>query len=700
MLFTDNQEQIAKRAFEGSVFLTGFAGSGKTTIGKIFLKSLLEQDIPGNKILVLVPQKSLGITYSEFLESIEYYNGNLPVIQTLSGIAQKIIRLFWPIIAPQFKFNNPKHYPTFLNIESAQYFMAKVCEPLFEKNFFSSIKSEKPRILSQILDNLNKSALVGFPHDEIALRLKSAWSKESNHIIAYDEAQECANAFRGYCLEFNLLDFSLQYEIFNKIIHESFLIQQYLFNSYEYLIYDNCEEDTPVAHDLILEWLPKFKSALVIQDENAGFRSFLGADPISAARLSKNCQEIIEVSNSFISDPPIQEIISIYAKAFSHQPIDGISDPAFKRLSFHHHKFYPDMIDHVVQQIDDFIKQGIDPGKIAILAPFVSNALRFQIQHRMIEKNIKLVTHRPSRSLREESITHGLISWTKLAYPEWGLSPSIYQFRTAITQALGNMDPIRADLLSRIVLSKSNAFALRPMDDVRPEMLERITIQAVYQYQKIYSWLINYQNNKSEVDVFLASFFGEILSQPGFGFHENYEGAEITGRLIESMQNFRKNTFSHFQKTGENWALDYITMLENGLISALYLQTWDVPPQDAVYLAPAHTFLMQNRPVDIQIWLDIGNMGWWQRLMQPLTQPYVLSRNWIDGMKWTDIHEYENNQKNLEKLISGLLRRCSGNLILHTTGYNENGDEQTGPLLKATQRILRTYHRQIGNKNV
>jgi len=438
----------------------------------------------------------------------------------------------------------------------------------------------------------------------------------------------------------------------------------------------------------------------VIQDENAGFRTFLGADPTSAPRLSENCQELIEVQDSFITDPPIQEIISIYNKALSHQPIGLISDTGFKRLSFHHHKFYPDMIDLVVNQIDEKIKQGVDPGKIAILAPFVSNALRFQIQQRMNDNNIKLVTHRPSRSLREESITHSLISWTKLAYPEWGLSPSIYQFRTAITHSIGNMDPIRADLLSRIVLAKNDKFALRSMNDVRPEMLERITIQAIFQYQKIFTWLMNYQNNKSEVDVFLASFFGEILSQPGFGFHENYEGAEITGRLIESMQNFRKNTFSHFLKTGENWALDYITMLENGLISALYLQTWDLPPQDAVYLAPAHTFLMQNRPVEIQIWLDIGNMGWWQRLMQPLTQPYVLSRNWIDGTKWTDIHEYENNQKNLEKLISGLLRRCSGNLILHTTGYNESGDEQTGPLLKATQRILRTYHRQIGNKNV
>lgn len=700
MIFTDKQERIAKKALEGSVFLTGFAGSGKTAIGKVFLNYLLEQDVPGNKILLLVPQKSLGLTYLDFLESIENYNGNLPLVQTMSGISQKIIRLFWPIIAPQFKLNNPSHFPTFLNIESAQYFMAKVCEPFFDKNFFSSIKSEKPRILSQILDNLNKSALVGFPHDEIAIRLKSAWNKESHHIIAYDEAQECANAFRDYCLEFNLIDFSLQYEIFNKIIHESFLIRQYLFRSYDYLLYDNCEEDTPVAHDLMLAWLPKFSGALVIQDRNAGFRSFLGADPTSAFRLSEICQEIIEVQDPFISDPPIQEIISIYEKAFEHQPIREISEIGFKRLSFHHHKFYPVMIDNIVNQIEGYIQQGMDPGKIAILAPFVSNALRFQIQQRMNEKNIKLVTHRPSRSLREESITNGLISWTKLAYPEWGLSPSIYQFRTAIAHAIENLDPIRADLLSRMVLTKNDSFALRPMDDVRPEMLERITIQAIFQYQKIFTWILNYQNNKSEADVFLASFFGEILSQPGFGFHENYEGAEITGRLIESMQNFRKNTFSHFQKTGENWALDYITMLENGLISALYLQTWDLPPQDAVYLAPAHTFLMQNRPVEIQFWLDIGNMGWWQRLMQPLTQPYVLSRNWKNGMKWTDIHEYENNQKNLEKLISGLIRRCSGNLILHTTGYNENGDEQTGPLLKATQRILRTYHRQVGKKNV
>ena len=35
---------------------------------------------------------------------------------------------------------------------------------------------------------------------------------------------------------------------------------------------------------------------------------------------------------------------------------------------------------------------------------------------------------------------------------------------------------------------------------------------------------------------------------------------------------------------------------------------------------------MSNRPVDYQFWLDVGGRGWFERLYQPLTHPYVLSR--------------------------------------------------------------------------
>lgn len=700
MNFSDQQTSIATKSFSNHVFLSGLSGCGKTTTGKAYLDLLSKQNIPGNQVLILVPQQSLGLTYQNFLETINYFNGTLPLIQTVTALSQKIIKLFWPIIAPNFDFSEPKNQPIFLNIESSQYFMAKVSQPFFEKNYFSTIKSDKPRIFSQILDNLNKAAVIGFPYTDIGDRLKEAWNKDVKHLIAYDEAQECASAFRDYCFRNNLLDFSLQMEVFFKSIQQSFLIKEYLYKSFRYCLYDNCEEDTPLAHDLMIEWYPNLIGSLTIFDDHAGYRTFLGADPKSAMRLKQYCYYNYQFSEPIKSSHQIQNLIILFEKAIHRQQIPEIPADTFNSISFDHHKFFPDMIDGVVKQVATLIDKGMEPGKIAILSPFVSNSMRFQLQNRFGDRGIKLISHRPSRSLQEESITHGLITWIKIAYPEWKLPISIYQLRTAIHQALENMDPIRSDILSRIVLSKNKAFSLRPLDDLKPEMLDRISLQAAMQYKKIFSWLENYQNQKSEMDVFLASFFGEILSQQGFGFHNNFVAAEITGRLIESMQNFRKNTLNHFHYTNENWALDYINMLENGLISALYIQNWEEPPSDSVYLAPAHTFLMQNRSIDVQIWLDVGSMGWWQRLMQPLTQPYVLSRNWIAGSKWTDIHEYENNQLNMEKVISGLFRRCNKEIYLHTSGYNENGDEQTGPLLKATQRILRIYRHQFGPNNV
>ena len=80
-------------------------------------------------------------------------------------------------------------------------------------------------------------------------------------------------------------------------------------------------------------------------------------------------------------------------------------------------------------------------------------------------------------------------------------------------------------------------------------------------------------------------------------------------------------------------------MVRDGVVAAQYLRSWQRQPEDAVLLAPAYTFLMMNRPVDYQFWLEVGSTGWWERLYQPLTQPYVLSRGWEGGRQWTDSDE-------------------------------------------------------------
>jgi hypothetical protein len=124
-------------------------------------------------------------------------------------------------------------------------------------------------------------------------------------------------------------------------------------------------------------------------------------------------------------------------------------------------------------------------------------------------------------------------------------------------------------------------------------------------------------------------------------------------------------------------------------VAAQYLRSWQIRPEDAVLLAPAYTFLMANRPVDYQFWLDIGGRGWFERLYQPLTHPYVLSREWPARATWTDVEEYTSSQETLQRLTRGLIRRCRRKVYLGLSELSEQGYEHKGPLLQAMQRVLR-----------
>lgn len=130
-------------------------------------------------------------------------------------------------------------------------------------------------------------------------------------------------------------------------------------------------------------------------------------------------------------------------------------------------------------------------------------------------------------------------------------------------------------------------------------------------------------------------------------------------------------------------------MVQEGVVAAQYLGAWETQPEQAVLLAPAYTFLMSNRPVDYQFWLDVGGRGWFERLYQPLTHPHVLSRDWPAEAVWTDAAEVKYSQRTLYRLVLGLLRRCRRGVYLGLSELNEQGYEERGPLLRAIARTLR-----------
>jgi len=692
------QRRIVESLLDSKAFLSGPAGCGKTTAGVERLRSLLVSGLQVDSLLILTPQRILQAPYETALTAQEIQPGGQLTLATIGGLARRMVDLFWPVVSEVVGFANPGEPPLFLTLETAQYYMARLIRPLLEEGYFASVTINRNRLYSQALDNLNKAASVGFPHTEIGERLKSAWSGDPAQRRVFEDVQDCADRFRKYCLGNNLLDFSLQLEVFWKFIWRMPECRAYLIRQYQHVIYDNIEEDIPIAHDLMAEWLPDFSSALIIFDTNGGYRRFLGADPITAQGLQQLCNLTVELNESFVCSAEIQTLEKAFSHILSPNLPASLSSESLSALSFPPsetpNRFFPQMLDWVASEIKHLIsEEGVSPSEIVVLTPYLSDALRFSFSHRLDEMEVPWRSQRPSRSLRDEPASHCLLTLAALAHPGWSIHPTKFDLAYAFLYGIEGMDLVRAQLLAEIVYRQRD-LTLSSFSSIRSEVQERLTFVFGQHYEALRGWIESYRQQSviNPLDQFLRRLFGEILSIKGFGFHRNHDGVRIAASLVESVQKFRQalmpainnsSDLSENQVAHLEMGKEYLAMLQDGVIAAQYVENWQTAQSEAVLIAPAHTFLMMNRPVTIQFWLDAGSRGWWERLFQPLTQPYVLSRSWNRDLPWTDTDDQNANQEALERLVTGLLRRCRRRVYLGLSELGESGYESRGPLLKA-----------------
>jgi superfamily I DNA/RNA helicase len=698
MKLSSKQIEIIEAHSDMSVFLHGPAGSGKTTAGIERLNYLVENGVEGREILLLFPQRNLGARYQKYIKQPSFPGSSLPVTATYSGLAKRLISLFWPTIVqiiPEFSSNKQ---PTFLTLESSLYFLARIVDPLIsEEGFFSTVTIQRNRLYSQILDNLNKSAIHAFPHTEIAQRLISAWIGDPTQELIYEQAQVAANNFRKYCYQENLLDFSLQIELFNNMVADLPLLLSHLQNQFNHLVYDNIEEDIPIAHDLVKKLLPELSSSLIIYDEDAGYRSFLGASPESGYQLSSLCDTVVHISQSFTSSSAFDDFNSRLNRAIENRPLVSSKPDRDDLFSIHYQPYYPQMASWIASEIRQLLDNDVKPDQIVVLAPFLSDSLRFILARELESQQIPYASHRPSRALRDEPVTQCLLTLSALAHPDWEVHPSAYELARAFIQAFKGLDLTRAYLLSRAVLRTKSKISqpgnLANFEDLDPDLQNRITYIIGSQYQQTCDWLSSYmEQSPLALDHYLSRLFGELLTRPDFGFHNDLTKGRITSQIIDSFNKFRKTAGDVLQLAPQESGHEYYRMVKFGVLANQYLRDWTEVPTDKVFLAPAYTFLLNNRPTEYQFWLDIGSRGWYERIYQPLTNPHVLHRSWPVGKKWTDAEETDLNAITLKCLATGLIRRCRKKVFGCLTETDERGYEQTGMLIQSLNRVILQNH--------
>ncbi len=688
MRLLKNQQLVAKENPDKTIFLEGLAGTGKTTAAIERVKHLLREGAAADSILILVPQATLAIPYKEALRRSRTKNGVNVRTATLGSLAFQVIDLFWPLIAEDVGFEKPLDRPHFLSLELVQYYMTRFVEPEIRRSdYFNSVHISQNRLYTQIVDNLNKAALVGFPQETIATRLKSAWAGDTEQAYIYDDAQACASLFREMCRQHNLLDFSLQIILFVDFLWKMEQPRRYLTQQYRHLIVDNIEEDTPATHDMLADWLKECDSALLIYDSEGGYRRFLGADSENALKLKRRCEVHVLLDKPRIMSDELEAFQMEIARSLNRPHAAKAEADARDAIAYTDNRYLPQMIDWTVENIASLIhNEGVPPKEIVILSAFLPDALRFSLQTRLNEQGIANRSYRPSRALREEPAARTLLTFAKLAHPQWNSTPDKFDVAFALTSSIGELDLVRARLLADILFRSGQLLPFERIQDAKVQ--GRITFDFGTRYEILRSWLDTYREGEPlPVDIFFSRLFGEVLSQPKFGFHRNFDAANTSANLIESAREFRQ-TVSKIEPDLPI-ASEYIRMVDSGVFANQYVSTRQHSEKDAVLIAPAYAFVMNNVPVDYQFWLNIGSPGWGQRLYQPLTQPYILSRQWEEGRVWTDADEFEANQETVYQLVSGLIRRCRKRIYLGFSQYGEQGFEQHGALLMAVQSMLR-----------
>ena len=668
-----------------SLFLEGPAGCGKTTAGVARLLHLLEKGVWADSILVLVPQRTLGRIYYEAVRTVHAPAGAQVDVLTIGGLAQRSVELYWPLVAAAAGFAHPDRPPTFLTLETAQYYMDHLIQPFIDEGAFGQVTLSRQRLISQILDNLNKAAVVGFSYEEIGTRLSRAWSGESSRLRVYEKVQECASAFRRFCLAHNLLDFSLQVEVFARHVLALSQAAEDLRQRYRHLLVDNVEEDVPVTHDLLANWLPTCDSALLIADEQGGLRTYLGADPTSALALRERCRARQRIGDSLVNGPEMVALAAGIARGLGFG-VQVATDPR-PVLRLLHGSFHTQAVESVAAEVARLVHdEGTPPGQVAILAPFMGDALRFELVSALERLDVPTYSQRPSRALRDEPAARALLTLAKLAHPAWGLTPPRTDVAHALLATIAEMDLVRAWHLTSIVYRLADGVVtLASFEQIRPEEQLKVTYLLGNRYEELRKWLAAYVEGPAlPLDHFWSRLFDEVLSRPGYIFRDDRDSATVTAHLVDSGAKFRRTIGD------EEPAIfaAFVSLVEQGAIAAQYIPPHE-PTPDAVFLAPAYTFVMGDRPVDVQFWLDLSSASWGRRLYQPLTHPYVLTRHWPADRVWTDADEDLANRETLYRLVLGLIRRCRRAIYLADSTYNERGREEQGMLQRVIFRLLR-----------
>ncbi|MEM9775901.1 MAG: hypothetical protein AAF902_15095 [Chloroflexota bacterium] len=556
-----------------------------------------------------------------------------------------------------------------------------------------------------MLDNMVRAAFNGLTVEDAIEKQLVSWGADPEHRRQLKDAEQAALQFRGRCFANSLIDTALIIDIFNRFIVNDPQLYAAQIGRYRHLLIDNVEEQTPVGVEFVRKLLAPgspIETAVVAQDDGGGYKRFLSASPQLAKGLDTAADVSVRLTQNFNEADNVYQIAhQVNHFLLGTQP-NGAEEQIRDSIVGHLHTRYR---RQMLSQVGPVIKQmmaaeNLEPSDFAIILPYMDGALRFKLTQSLNQSGLPYQINRRRESPREVPQVRAWLTWLLLAN-DWRdntvdsdrfglIKPSTHDIAEALSLSIQGLDAVRARMLAD-ALYDQNAGIFNDRSLLTNQQIERMGEHHLDAVDTLVSWL-NAHGNRSDnplsPDFFFYGLFSEVLSHPPFQNRADTGLAEVCDWLIQMASRFRQAGDRVIDGSSESVGLALVQGIYSGLVTANPPAVGDPPDPDGVFISTIQTYLLEERPVPVQIWLETSATGWWDLPRQPLSNGFVLDPRWSINQTWTLEDDVRIRNEQLSRIVVGLCSRCSKGIFIATSDLDRRGARQDGPLFKAIQLFL------------
>lgn len=644
------------------LLITGPAGSGKTARLLEWYRVLARAGVPTDQILVLVTHTPQALAFKQALE----LEATGPVhAMSYIGWAQRELRLYWELVEPRLPAAAARPLePLFLNLEQAQYLMQETLAQCREHGPLRGIRSTNQRLAILCTGNLlTVAAANGLDPQEIAPRLAAAAGGDRDGL--YEQLAQVLRLYRDRCLESRALDYGQSLELYGWLRADP-LYRAQLLRRVRHLIVDDLDESVPVLQDFIRDLLPDLDSAVLACCPDGGHSGFRGADPALAYATFRALCDEERLGPTFTASAAAVALGDAVAAR-----LRGMDRPVPGELPVSRAEapLRAEALDQAARTVAGWIRSGVEPGEIAVIAPTVDPVLLVHLAERLTPLGARVADLTRSRRLLDDPFARAMLVLALLAHPEWGLPPPSGTLAGTCALLL-EVDTVRAGLLVGAILRAGDLPELE-----HEHLRRRIGFDAAGRYDTLRHWVLAQRRTPRPIDEFCELAATEVVL-PLVADRQQWGPCR---QVVESAHRFRilweRVPALQDQPAGRRFA----QMLLSGTLAA---EAMDPPGADprAVLVATPYAFLTARRSVRYQLWCDLRSAGWLRTDAKELANPHVLSRRWQPGERWTSVSDLLARRENAARTVRGLLHRCRDGLALVSSELSGWGLEEEGGL--------------------